>query len=237
MRSHTDERRFGYAVAASIVVHAIALYGGMPLLRESLQEPVPPPPFVTRLVELPRPAEPAPPPPEVRKPEPRRKPRKPEVAKPLPTPSPIAEPAHEPAPPEPPQPAPPTAAPPVLPQASSPAPTTAPAQPQSDARAAEAATAAQYRLQLIQYAQRNKPPYPAAARENNWAGDVVLDILIRADGRAELTVRRASGYAVLDKLALDTYQQALRAVPVPAALQGRQVKLDPLRVIYNLTEN
>jgi hypothetical protein len=26
-------------------------------------------------------------------------------------------------------------------------------------------------------------------------------------------------------------------VPVPAALQGRQVKLDPLRVIYNLTEN
>jgi TonB family protein len=117
------------------------------------------------------------------------------------------------------------------------APAAVPAQPQVDARAAEAATAAQYRLQLIQYAQRNKPPYPAAARENNWTGDVVLEISIRADGRAELTLRRGSGYAVLDKLALDTYQQALRAVPVPASLQGRQVKLDPLRVIYNLTEN
>jgi len=232
MRSHIDDRRFGYAIAVSIVVHAVALYGGLPLLRESLQEPVPPSPLVTRLVELPRPAEPAPPS-EPRKPEPRREPRKPEAAKPLPTPSPIAEPVREPAPPEPPQPASPTAVPPVA----AAAPAAVPAQPQVDARAAEAATAAQYRLQLIQYAQRNKPPYPAAARENNWTGDVVLEISIRADGRAELTLRRGSGYAVLDKLALDTYQQALRAVPVPASLQGRQVKLDPLRVIYNLTEN
>jgi TonB family protein len=230
MRSHTDDRRFGYAVAVSIVVHALALYGGMPLLRESLQEPVPPPPLVTRLVELARPAEPPPEPrkPEPRKPEPQREPRKPEAAKPLPTPSPIAEPVREPAPPEPPVPALPTAA---------PAPASAVTQPQVDARAAEAATAAQYRLQLIQYAQRNKPPYPAAARENNWTGDVVLEILIRADGRGELALRRGSGHGVLDKLALDTYQQALRAVPVPASLQGRQVKLDPLRVIYNLTEN
>ena len=228
MRSHADDRRFGYAVAASIVVHAVALYGGMPLLRESLQEPVPPPPLVTRLVELPRAAEPEPPPPEPRKseprkPEPQRESRKPEAAKPLPTPSPIAEPVREPA----------QAEPPAAAQAPAPAPT----QPPVDTRAAEAATAAQYRLQLIQYAQRNKPPYPAAARENNWTGDVVLEIVIRADGRAELTLRRGSGHAVLDKLALDTYQQALRAVPVPAALQGKQVKLDPLRVIYNLTEN
>jgi len=228
MRSHADDRRFGYAVAASIVVHAVALYGGMPLLRESLQEPVPPPPLVTRLVELPRAAEPEPPPPEPRKseprkPEPQRESRKPEAAKPLPAPSPIAEPVREPA----------QAEPPAAAQAPAPAPT----QPPVDTRAAEAATAAQYRLQLIQYAQRNKPPYPAAARENNWTGDVVLEILIRADGRAELALRRGSGHAVLDKLALDTYQQALRAVPVPAALQGKQVKLDPLRVIYNLTEN
>ena len=42
MRSHIDDRRFGYAIAVSIVVHAVALYGGLPLLRESLQEPVPP---------------------------------------------------------------------------------------------------------------------------------------------------------------------------------------------------
>jgi protein TonB len=102
---------------------------------------------------------------------------------------------------------------------------------------AEAATAAQYRLQLIAYAQRNKPPYPRIARENNWTGEVTLEITLRADGQAELSLRRASGYEVLDRLALDTYQQALRAVPVPQALRGRQVKLDPLRLIYNLTEN
>jgi hypothetical protein len=49
-------------------------------------------------------------------------------------------------------------------------------------------------------------------------------------------MRSGSGHAVLDKLALDTYQEALRAVPVPASLRGRQVRLEPLRVIYNLTE-
>ena len=102
-------------------------------------------------------------------------------------------------------------------------------QPQVDSRAAEASTAAQYRMQLIAYAQRNKPPYPRLARENNWAGEVTLEITLRADGQAELGLRRGSGYEVLDKLALDTYQQALRAVPLPPALRGRQVKLEPLR--------
>ena len=66
---------------------------------------------------------------------------------------------------------------------------------------------------------------------------MVLEIVLRADGRAELGLRRSSGHSVLDQLALDTYQQALRVVPVPPALQGRQVRLEPLRVIYNLTEN
>jgi len=226
--SANDLRRIRYAVALSIAVHAIALFGVWPSLRESLQEPLVPPPLVTRIVELARAPEPAPP--EERRPPPPREPRKPDAVKPLPTPSPIAEPAREPAPPEPPQAAP--SAPQVAPQAPAPV----QAQPQLDSRAAEAASAAQYRLQLIQYAQRNKPPYPAAARENNWTGDVTLEIMIRADGRAELGLRRGSGYAVLDKLALDTYQEALRAVPVPAALRGRQVRLDPLRVIYNLTE-
>ena len=111
-----------------------------------------------------------------------------------------------------------------------------PPAPTVDSRAAEAATAAQYRVQLIAYAQRNKPPYPRIARENNWTGEVTLEITLRADGQAELVLRRGSGHEVLDRLALDTYQQALRAVPVPPALRGRQVKLDPLRLIYNLTD-
>jgi len=224
-----QDRRFRYAVAVSVAVHLVVLFAAWPSLRESLNEPVAPPPLVTRLVELPAPAAeptPVPPPPEEKKkaPTPRRELTRPEPARPLP--SPIAEPARE---PEPPQPAP---APPAAAQAPAPV-----VPPQADTRAAEAATAAQYRLQLIAYAQRNKPPYPRVARENNWTGEVTLEITLRADGQAELGLRRGSGHEVLDKLALDTYQQALRAVPVPPALRGKQVKLDPLRLIYNLTEN
>lgn len=231
--SAAQARRIRYAVALSIVVHALALFGVWPVLRESLQEPIAPPPLVTRLVELPAAAEPVPAPPEEKKPvPPRRDPRKP-AAKPLPAPSaptaPAPEVARDPVPPVP-------AAPSTQPAPSESPVTAAAPQPPAESRAAEAATAAQYRLQLIAYAQRNKPPYPAIARENNWTGDVVLEIVIRADGRAELGLRRGSGHAVLDKLALDTYQEALRAVPVPPTLRGKQVGLQPLRIIYNLTE-
>jgi protein TonB len=225
MRASADQaRRFRYAVAVSIAVHAIVLFGAWPALRQSLQEPVAPPPLVTRIVELAKPPEPAPPPPPEKKPPPRPEAKRAETPRPLPqpTPAPAAEPAQAAAPVEPP------------PVASAPSVSTAP--PQVDARAIEAATAAKYRMQLIAYAQRNKPPYPAIARENNWAGNVVLEIVLRADGRGELGLQRGSGYGVLDKLALDTYQEALRAVPVPPALQGKQVRLEPLRVIYNLTE-
>lgn len=226
MRASTEQnRRLGYAIAVSILAHAIVLYGGLPMLRESFQEPMAPSPLVTRLVELPAPAEPAPAPLEEKKkaPAPRRDIPGPEATRPVAEPTPLPEPAAQ-APQAP-----------VEPQAAAQSPP-AP-QPQVDARAVEAATAAQYRMQLIAHAQRNKPPYPRMARENNWSGDVVLEIVLRADGRAELGLRRGSGHEVLDKLALDTYQQALRAVPVPATLQGRQVRLEPLRVIYNLTEN
>ena len=221
-------RRFGYAVLVSIALHALVLFGGLPVSRESLQEPAVPPPLVTRLVELPQAAEQEPPRREEQKPAaPRREVRKAEAAKPRPEPSPA--PPREAA---------------ALPQPES-QPVEAPAamaqspsspQPQVDSRAAEASTAAQYRMQLIAYAQRNKPPYPRLARENNWAGEVTLEITLRADGQAELGLRRASGYEVLDRLALDTYQQALSAVPVPSALRGRQVKLEPLRLLYKFVE-
>jgi protein TonB len=229
VRSGTaNNRRFGYAIAISVAAHAVALYGGLPLLRESFEEPAVPTPLVTRLVELPKPvaAEPVAPPPAAAK----KAPPRPETAKPVPQPAPVAEPSPQPAPPAPPRPQPAEA-----PVAAAPA--AAPALPQVDSRAAEAATAAQYRLQLIEAARRTRPPYPTVARENNWTGEAILDIVVRADGRAELGLRRSSGHPVLDRLALDTYQQALRIVPVPPALQGRQVRLEPLRVIYSLTEN
>jgi protein TonB len=221
-------RWFRYAVALSVAVHLIALFGAWPVLRESLQEPAVLPPLVTRLVELPRAEEPAPAPPEEKKPATRpREVRRAEPPKP--SPAPPVETLREPTPP----------ASPPSPQAESPtgmAQAPAPPPPQADSRAAEATTAAQYRMQLIAYAQRNKPPYPRLARENNWAGEVTLEITLRADGQAELGLRRGSGYEVLDKLALDTYQQALRAVPVPPALRGRQVKLEALRLVYKFVE-
>jgi protein TonB len=225
--SAEQSRRLRYAVALSVAVHLIALFGAWPVLRESLQEPAVPPPFVTRLVELPSPEERKPPPPtEARKPErPRPSPAEPPPPRAEPTPIPLPTPAPAAAEP------PPAPAPSAPPAASAPA-----APPQMESRAAEAITAAQYRMQLIAYAQRNKPPYPHLARENNWAGEVTLEITLRADGQAELGLRGGSGYEVLDKLALDTYQQALRAVPVPPALRGRQVKLEPLRLVYRFVE-
>jgi protein TonB len=230
MRSHADySRRFRYALAVSIALHALVLYGGLPALRESLQEPPVPPPLVMRVVELPKAAEPEPAPPEVQKPAQRREARKRDTIKPAPEPLPAPAPPREVAAPPPPQSSPVEA--PAATAQSSAAP-----QPQIDSRAAEATSAAQYRMQLIAYAQRNKPPYPRLARENNWAGEVTLEIALRADGQAELGLRRGSGYEVLDKLALDTYQEALRSVPVPPALRGRQVKLEPLRFVYKFVE-
>jgi len=224
----SHRRRFAYAVAVSIALHVLVLFGGSPVLRESLQEPAVPPPLVTRLVELPKAAEPEPAPPEERKPAaPRREIRKAEAAKPAPEPLPAPAPPREAA-------APPQSQPVEAAAAMAQSPSSA--QPQVDSRAAEASTAAQYRMQLIAYAQRNKPPYPRLARENNWAGEVTLEITLRADGQAELGLRRGSGYEVLDRLALDTYQQALSAVPVPSALRGRQVKLEPLRLLYKFVE-
>jgi hypothetical protein len=40
-------RRFRYAIVLSVAAHLIALFGAWPVLRESLQEPLAPPPFVT----------------------------------------------------------------------------------------------------------------------------------------------------------------------------------------------
>ena len=232
MRASAEQvRRFRYAVVLSLAIHALFLFSAWPVLHESLQEPLTTPPLVTRIVELAKPEPALPPEPKKLPPRPEAKQPEPPRPAPRPTPAPsVAEPTPAPSP------APAPAEPPPVASAPAPAAPAPVAPPQVDARAAEAATAAQYRMQLIAYAQRNKPPYPSIARENNWTGDVVLEIVIRADGRGELGMRRGSGHAVLDKLALDTYQEALRAVPVPAALRGRQVRLEPLRVIYNLTE-
>ena len=60
-----------------------------------------------------------------------------------------------------------------------------------------------YRLQLVTAAARFKS-YPRAAFDNNWEGEVVVRMTIGADGTiAALGVKSSSGYEVLDRQALD----------------------------------
>ncbi len=92
----------------------------------------------------------------------------------------------------------------------------------------------QYRLQIIEQAGRHKR-YPPLARENNWQGEVRVDVAIAANGRPTLTLKGSSGYEVLDRQALEMFAQAARSVPVPPALRGKEFSLE-LRAVYGLED-
>jgi TonB family protein len=92
----------------------------------------------------------------------------------------------------------------------------------------------QYRVQLIDEARRHKR-YPPLARENNWQGDVLVGVVVGANGRPTVTLKGSSGYEVLDRQALEMFAQAARAVPVPSALRGKAFSLD-LRAVYGLED-
>ncbi len=96
------------------------------------------------------------------------------------------------------------------------------------------ATINDYRAQLLGAAGRFKR-YPEEARENNWTGDVVVGVAVGATGAAQVGLRRSSGHAVLDRQALEMFQQAARTVPLPEALRGREFRLD-LRAVYGLED-
>ena len=92
----------------------------------------------------------------------------------------------------------------------------------------------QYRLQLIDEARRHKR-YPPLARENNWQGDVLVAVVVGANGRPTVTLKGSSGYEVLDRQALEMFRQATRAVAVPPALRGKEFVLD-VRAVYGLED-
>ena len=118
---------------------------------------------------------------------------------------------------------------------SKPAPAPAPvAAPIAEAPIADATTVGQYRAQLIGAAKRHKR-YPEVARENEWAGNVVVGVAVGADGRPEASVRKSSGRPVLDEQALKMFRQAAREVPLPPALRGKQFSLE-VRAIYGLED-
>jgi protein TonB len=232
----SDNRSFYYAMAASLALHALVLFAFPELIDTARRAASIPPQIIARLME-PEPAPPVAvpaPPVQPRPPAPAEKKKVPEAKKPAPvisTPQPAPTPAAPSAPPPvvaeapAPQPAPPVAA--VEPQRA-PQPQPQPAQPP------ESLSRDQYRLQLIDEARRHKR-YPPLARENNWQGDVRVDVAIGANGRPTVTLKGSSGYDVLDRQALEMFAQAARAVPVPPALRGKEFTLE-LRAVYGLED-
>jgi periplasmic protein TonB len=238
----SDNRAFGYAIAASLGLHALLLFALPDLVDTARRAASIPPQIIARLME----PEPAPvfapvPPVEQVAPQP---PAEKKAAKPRPAPKMSVErPAPRAEPPAPPAPAPvapaPVPAPPVAaveprPVPAPPAQATAPQAQPAPSPAPDVLSRDQYRVQLIDEARRHKR-YPPLARENNWQGDVRVGVAIGANGRPTVTLKGSSGYEVLDRQALEMFTQAARAVPVPPELRGREFALE-LRAVYGLED-
>jgi protein TonB len=231
-------RTLRYAIALSIALHGVLLFG-LSVDRRAAMREVPPPPLEARLVEPPAPSapQPSPPPPPPPKMEPVKPP--PRVVKPIPRPKPapvmkpVPEPVTQPEPPAPQPPAPQPTAPPIAarvePVPAAPAPPAAPS-----AEQAEAVTREQYRLQILDVA-RGHNTYPPLARENNWEGQVLVRMEIAADGRVSLAVEKSSGHPVLDRQAMEMFKRAQAQVRMPVSLRGKVLSFE-LRAIYNLKD-
>ena len=238
-------RTLHYAIALSIALHGVMLFGLSPERRAG-KPAAPPPPLEARLVEPPAPpappppAQPAPPPPppppkvEPVKPAPPPKPAIKPIPRPKPPPpAPVAKPAPEPQPESEPEPEPARQAPPASPTIARVEPAPAPA-PGPSAEQLEAITREQYRLELIN-AARGYNRYPPLARENNWEGEVRVRMQIGADGVVSLGVEKSSGHPVLDRQAVEMFRRAQAQVPVPPSLRGKAMSFE-LRAIYNLKD-
>lgn len=63
--------------------------------------------------------------------------------------------------------------------------------------------------------------YPEEARRRNISGDLVLDVALNPDGKInQITVRRSSGYKVLDDAAIKIVELAAPYAPFPAAIRA-----------------
>ena len=239
MIARGSNRALHYAVLASLVLHAAALVV-FPDLRPAMTQVVESVPVIARLLDLP-PAPVAPPAPETK---PETRPEKKLESKPTPAPLAKAQPAPAvseiPAAPSP-QPAPPppvAAAPQAAPQAAE-TPKAIEALPAPAGPSAEVRAADQYRLMLIASARRIKERlrYPPQAKENNWEGDVVLGVAISPAGEPAVSVKRGSGYEVLDRQAAEILRLATLEVSLPRALQGKESVLRDLAFEYRLKDN
>ena len=244
-------RALEYALAASLALHVLALLS-FPSLPSLSMRPAPPePPLEARLTPL-QPAEPPKPPPP---PAPVPTPVEPKPIEPKPTeqkavepkrraparpaqeePPPAAEPAPLPAPAPAPAPAPVAAPPPPRAQPSvSAARPPAPPAPRAAARPDAASLAARYRSAIMLQAARYKR-YPRFARDNGWEGRVEVRLAIGADGAvASIGAAGGSGYAILDRQALEMVRSAQRATTIPEGLRGKPFSVD-IPVIFSLRD-
>jgi protein TonB len=222
LRGYRESRAFNYALALSLLLHALLLFG-LPGFRDSKRPGIAPGLITARLVP------------------PQALPAAPDVAPPVPIVKPALRPAPRlelAAPLAPGIPASPAAS--AESTSSAPAPSAAeepqagPIAPSAEP-AADAGSVDQFRLQLISAAKRYKR-YPRVAMDNNWEGDVVVRMVIGADGMlASVSVKTGSGHEVLDQQALEMFKRAKPLVPIPSALRGKEFILE-LRAIYNLRD-
>ena len=221
-------RVLGYAVLASLLLHALVFYI-LPAAREfATLVPLEAEPLNAHFEQLEPPPAPAPAAkPEVRKPAPRAPVRVVEPA-PVPVAEAVAEePLAQPAPPEP-DPVTPAPAPTPQPLRAQPVPAPAPSSPAIDPR-----MRSDYARRINQAAERYRV-YPRVAIDNNWQGEVELVMAIGSDGRiASLRVAKSSGQRVLDEQALEMFARATPRVRMPAALRGRAFELE-LRAVFRL---
>lgn len=235
-RSASGNRALGYAVLASILLHAVALATEWPQLRDALKQPVAAlAPIVARLVEpAPPPPAPAPPPAPLVEAKPKPEPKPAPKARKAPAPR-VAESPRpvEAAPPVPaPAPAPAPASPPVAKAAPSPGPVPA---PPAATVPDTASLIERYRAALLAEARRHKA-YPTAAVDNGWEGEVLVRMAIGPDGSiAGLEVRSSSGYPLLDRHAVEMFRRAKPHVALPEALRGKAFAVE-LRAVFNLKD-
>lgn len=79
--------------------------------------------------------------------------------------------------------------------------------------------------------------YPPLARQRGWEGTVLLGLKVASDGYLqEIRVQRSSGYAVLDRSALNSLSRLGHLAEVSLWLNGRGLDMQ-LPVIYRLVEN
>lgn len=92
----------------------------------------------------------------------------------------------------------------------------------------------QYLLGIAREARRYKE-YPAAARDRAWEGLVVIEIRSVAFGSPQISLAQSSGFAILDRQALDMAEQAIQRAAVPESLQAHGFVLS-LPVRYSLAD-